>query len=212
MPGPQLAHSRDGGCVYRADPCLVDGDSSLRKGTGIKDMADEHPRPARFDAPGLDHRRRHDDPLHGHPRGPRPARLARRAGTRGHRAGADPAYPCRPASEPLRCAGLQRPSRFTEYPMSHRHRTALILGSTAVLVSLLALVSQLDPALPAQGCHARLTSLDHARFEQTGNTMRFDGTLLFHTSSLHAEGMLTMGNATFRLNRQVVWTRSWFRP
>jgi hypothetical protein len=96
--------------------------------------------------------------------------------------------------------------------MSHRHRTALILGSTAVLASLIALVSQLDPALPAQGCHARLTSLDHARFEQTGNSMRFDGTLLFHTSSLHAEGMLTMGNSTFRLNRQVVWTKNWFRP
>ncbi len=96
--------------------------------------------------------------------------------------------------------------------MPNRHRTALILGSTAVLASLLALVSQIDPALPAQGCHARLTALDHARFEQAENSMRFDGTLLFHTSSLHVEGVLTTGSAAFRLHRQVIWTKSWVAP
>jgi hypothetical protein len=96
--------------------------------------------------------------------------------------------------------------------MPNRHRTALILGGAAVLASLLVLISQIDPALPAQGCHARLTALDHARFEQTEDSVRFDGTLLFHTSSLHVEGMLTMGNATFRLHRQVIWTKNWLEP
>jgi hypothetical protein len=87
-----------------------------------------------------------------------------------------------------------------------------MLGSIGVLVALLILPQQLEPAFPVNGCDARLMALDHARFEQAGTGMRFDGTLLFRNSSLHVEGMLTMGKDSFRLNRQMIWTKNWLTP
>jgi hypothetical protein len=96
--------------------------------------------------------------------------------------------------------------------MPDRYRTGLMLGSIGVLAALLMLPQRLAPAFPANGCHGRLTALDHERFEQAGNGMRFDGTLLFGNSSLHVEGMLTMGEHAFRLNRQMIWTRNWLAP
>jgi hypothetical protein len=87
-----------------------------------------------------------------------------------------------------------------------------MLGSASVLAAMLTLPQPLDPAFPSQGCHARLTALDHARFEGAGSGMRFDGTLLFRNKSLHIEGMLMMGKDAFRLNRQVIWTRNWLTP
>jgi hypothetical protein len=95
--------------------------------------------------------------------------------------------------------------------MPNHYHTGLILGSAGVLAALLTLPQPLDP-IPGQGCHARLTALDHPRFERAGSGMRFDGTLLFRNASLHIEGMLMMGKDTFRLNRQVIWTRNWLTP
>jgi hypothetical protein len=96
--------------------------------------------------------------------------------------------------------------------MRNRYYTGLMLAGACVLVAQLTLPQSLDPAFPSQGCHARLTALDHARFERAGSGMRFDGTLLFRSSSLHIEGMLTMGKHAFRLHRQVIWTRNWLTP
>lgn len=96
--------------------------------------------------------------------------------------------------------------------MLNRYHSGLMLGGISILAALLTLPQRLAPAFPANGCHARLTALDHARFEQSGNGMRFEGTLLFSRSSLHVEGMFTMGKNAFRLNRQMIWRRNWLAP
>jgi hypothetical protein len=87
-----------------------------------------------------------------------------------------------------------------------------MLGSIGVLAAPLTLPQQLAPAFPVNGCHARLIALDHSHFEQAGTGMRFNGALLFRSSSLHVEGLLTMGKDTFRLNRQMIWEKNWLTP
>lgn len=97
--------------------------------------------------------------------------------------------------------------------MPNRYRFGLMLGSALSLLAALFMLKQYAAhTFPVQGCHARLAALDHARFEQAGGGMRFDGTLLFQSSSLHIEGVFMMGKDVFRLNRQVTWSRSWLTP
>ncbi len=97
--------------------------------------------------------------------------------------------------------------------MFHHHRFGLAFTAVLGLLATVLLLRQGDEhRLPAGGCIAQLTSLDDARFEQSGEGMRFDGTLLFSDTSLHVEGVLETGSKVFRLNRQILWRESWLSP
>ncbi|HTJ95458.1 MAG TPA: hypothetical protein VL424_20370 [Pararobbsia sp.] len=65
---------------------------------------------------------------------------------------------------------------------------------------------------PPDACLARLTAIDNPRFERTGRTLQFDGTLLFRPTSLYVEGTLDSGDHIYRLNRMLEWERRWFAP
>ena len=65
---------------------------------------------------------------------------------------------------------------------------------------------------PAEACLARLTAIDNARFDRANRPIRFDGTLLLRPSTLYVEGMLDLGDQSFRIHRLIDWKTRWFEP
>lgn len=64
----------------------------------------------------------------------------------------------------------------------------------------------------ADACLARLTAVDNARFDRAKRPVRFDGTLLLRPSTLYVEGMLDIGDQSFRVHRLIDWKTHWFEP